>query len=215
LCPNGTPWRPRLAVVGTSASFASLSQAPPWPFPLPLSPPPRRPAPPPSLLPLCDSALCLVLFPRAPLTNLRPVAPAPILPYLPRPPPISSPPPSFSAVLFPLFLLLYAYGGSSADLTTAQLMCPRTPTLTAPPFGRLYSFWFLTHPCSYTRTSLVVLLNTLAGTQAGGDAVAATHEQPRAPPPTSSPGPSQPASASTGIPIATRLSRPYQQAVAS
>ena len=84
-----------------------------------------------------------------------------------------SPPPSFSAVLFPLFLLLYASGGSSADLTTAQLMSPRTPTLTAPPFGRLCSFWFLTHPCSYTSTSLVVLLNLLAGTQAG------VHEQTR------------------------------------
>ena len=91
LCPNGTPWRPRLAVVGTSASFASLSQAPPLPILLPLSPPLRRPAPPPSLLPLCDSALCLVLFPRAPLTNLGPVAPAPILPYLPRPLPIPPP----------------------------------------------------------------------------------------------------------------------------
>jgi len=76
--------------------------------------------------------------------------------------------------------LLYASDGSSADLTTAQLMCPRTSTLTAPPLGRCYMFWLLTRPCLYTSTFPFVLLGPLAGTKADGDPVVAAHEQPRA-----------------------------------
>ena len=90
------------------------------------------------------SYICVTLpsvslcFPRRPplhsLTSRTFPSPLMSFPVLPHP----SPPPVMFSCYFPLFLLLYASDGSSADLTTAQLMCPRTSTLTAPsPHHRL------------------------------------------------------------------------------
>ena len=61
---------------------------------------------------------------------------------------------------------------------TVQVMYPRTPTLTARPFGRYVVFWLLTYPSSYSSTSTFFLLNPPADTQAGGDAVAAVTRNP-------------------------------------
>jgi len=138
------------------------------------------PAPLPS--PLCGSALCCLFFLNASLSILRQAAPFPFLPYLSPP---SLHPPSLRHIQLCIFLRyfwLHTSGGSSADLSTVQLICLRTPTLSALAFGRYYFFWTLTQHCSYTSISPFVLLNLLAGPEAGGDADA---------PATSSPGPSQ------------------------
>jgi len=118
---------------------------------------------PPHSLPLCDSALCFVFFLNASLYILRQAAPFPFLPYLPPPSPHPSSLRHIQLCIFLLYLWLHASGGSSADLTTVQLICLRTLTLSALALGRYYFFWTLTQNCSYTSISPFVLLNLLAG----------------------------------------------------
>jgi len=99
------------AVVGTSASFGSVSpcvsRAPPSPLPLPLPPPPRPPAPLPPLFSLCEFALFFVLFPRRPplLSSTSRNFPPLALPPPPLPP--SLPPKSTSCSL--CFILLLSF----------------------------------------------------------------------------------------------------------
>jgi len=110
------------------------------------TPPTASPPPPLSYLgaTLPSASWCLSRRP-SPHSLTSRAFPSPLMsfPDLPYP---SIPPVMFSCS-FPLFLFLYASDGSSADLTTAQLMCHRTSTLTAPPLGQYYMFWLLTRPC--------------------------------------------------------------------
>jgi len=109
---------------------------------------PPTASPPPPLSNLCVTLLSASLsFPRRPpphsFTSRAFPSPLMSFPVLSHP----SPPPVIFSCSFPFFLFLYTSDGSSADLTTAQLMCPCTSTLTAPPLGQYYMFWLLTRPC--------------------------------------------------------------------